>query len=679
MASSDEDPPDASAPSHSSIGSIPFSALAELLISEANKQAEKSSSQVPKEDFWTNATASRSSSSRAKEARESTNGSAVAVASGSRAESSHARPSPAHPHIYPDSPAPTASTSSQYLVSEPYVEPVSPATPAGSPPLEPQAEPQVPQKKRYSNIYLKLVLLRSSLRKAIENTFQDELTRRLIVTVLLLTLSRAGYFLLLPGFDRSLIPSTMFHLQAGERPSPLLLPATSGLVQRPLLGISPYILSGTVIQFLVGSKLFPYFERLKNEGSEGHEKIKTHIRSSSVEPGAVREERLRYYLMTAVLLTFGAWLLSGASETITKEGFVSKLHAAGLVLGPFLVMTSAAVLLTTAVRNEPLDYFEYSEADGSRRQRQASVHLSSIAAPLPSPELADFDVSRALIDASRCDPPWPATWSTPAGRLSEHYLYSYIPFSVVPDGMMPVLGASMLLSTPNFLCRIFTNETCLALARALSPSTGLGGGALYYGFMFLLIAFFNSADISDMPKELGQHLVRIGARIPGVQPGTATIEHLRLAQTSARFVGGLLLGMLAVVSGVVDHKLSALFQGANMGFTHMLIIVTPLPPSSSPKKRVLSVSLSLVSAQRPLQLPGLPPAILLALSRAAAGLRRNAEGAARGRWRGSRGTAEGRRRDFGGNAGGMPEGLRRDAGGDARRAKRAGSSSTIRG
>lgn len=83
-------------------------------------------------------------------------------------------------------------TSSTYN-STPFSETSSDARPSKTPPRK-----QV----TYRNKFLSLMSLRVRLKKAIESRFRSELLRRMVVTVILLFLSRAGHFLPIPGYDR---------------------------------------------------------------------------------------------------------------------------------------------------------------------------------------------------------------------------------------------------------------------------------------------------------------------------------------------------------------------------------------------------------------------------------------------------------------------------------------------
>lgn len=118
---------------------------------------------------------------------------------------------------------------------------------------------------------------------------------------------------------------------------------------------------------------------------------------------------------------------------------------------------------------------------------------------------------------------------------------------------------------------------------------------------------------ANMPKEIADYLNKMGARIPQVKPGKATIEYLTKIQASTRFwgkilsafsmhaiyllslsvhfssltyygnysAGGLLLSVLATTSTILDHYLRRINEGFSIGFTSILIIVSSLLSYSS--------------------------------------------------------------------------------------------------
>lgn len=70
--------------------------------------------------------------------------------------------------------------------------------------------------KTFKNRFLNFVRLGSLLNGAAESFFKSEIRRRLFVTAFLLVISRVGYFVPLPGFDRRLIPEDYLSFVSGS-------------------------------------------------------------------------------------------------------------------------------------------------------------------------------------------------------------------------------------------------------------------------------------------------------------------------------------------------------------------------------------------------------------------------------------------------------------------------------
>ncbi|KAF3639958.1 Preprotein translocase subunit SCY2, chloroplastic [Capsicum annuum] len=131
-----------------------------------------------------------------------------------------------------------------------------------------------PKQKQFRNRFLHFVRLGSVFDNAAESFFKSEIRRRLFVTAILIVISRIGYFIPLPGFDRRLIPQDYLSFvsgsvdQLGDSTPELKL----SLFQ---LGVSPQIAASILMQVLC--QVLPSLVKLRKEGLDGHEKIKSYI------------------------------------------------------------------------------------------------------------------------------------------------------------------------------------------------------------------------------------------------------------------------------------------------------------------------------------------------------------------------------------------------------------------
>lgn len=71
-------------------------------------------------------------------------------------------------------------------------------------------------KPKYENRFLIFARVGSVINNAAESFFKSEIRRRLFVTAALLVISRVGYFIPLPGFDRRLVPENYLSFVSGS-------------------------------------------------------------------------------------------------------------------------------------------------------------------------------------------------------------------------------------------------------------------------------------------------------------------------------------------------------------------------------------------------------------------------------------------------------------------------------
>ncbi|CAL9748453.1 unnamed protein product [Musa acuminata subsp. burmannicoides] len=425
--------------------------------------------------------------------------------------------------------------------------------------------------KRFNNSFLNFTRLGSIIDDAMESFFKSEIRRRLFVTAVLIIVSRLGYFIPLPGFDRRLIPDTYLSFAAGSTDE--LGDFTSELkLSLFQLGLGPQISASILMQVLC--HVVPSLVKLRKEGLDGHEKIKSYIWWTSLGfavLGAIivacysmqysiyaAIDRAKHVAVTSFLLVIGAMFMTWICDTISESGFghgSSLIICAGIltgytetlqkmlaqlsgnmlswwpyilsVLGIFMVVTMWAVLVTEGCRKIKLQYYGFKLASSTR-------HGGS-----------------------------PVTEVEP-----------YIPFNINPTGMQPVLTTTYLLAFPSIMASIFGAPFWENLKEILNPGTSVGAKPwVYYTIYAFFVFLFNIFDIANLPKEIADYMTKMGARIPNVKPGKATIEYLAKIQTSTRFWGGLLLSVLATSSTLLDHYLRHINEGFAVGLTSVLIIV----------------------------------------------------------------------------------------------------------
>ncbi|KAK2648287.1 hypothetical protein Ddye_015776 [Dipteronia dyeriana] len=420
----------------------------------------------------------------------------------------------------------------------------------------------------FRNRFLNFVRLSSVLNSAAESFFKSEIRRRLFVTGVLIVLSRVGYFIPLPGFDRRLIPQDYLSFASGSVDD--LGDFTAELkLSFFQLGISPQIIASIIMQLLC--HVVPSLVKLRKEGLDGFEKIKSYIWWMSLGFAILEaiivscyslpysifaaSHRVKHVMVTSMILVCGAMTMTWICDTISESGFgqgssliicvgiltgytetlykmLSQLSGSAVswwpfaVLGVFTIVAMWAVVVTEGCRKIKLQYYGFKLASAAREDSQITE------------------------------------------------VEPYIPFNINPSGMQPVLTTTYLLAFPSILASILGSPFWEHVKQILNPETSVGAAPwVYYSIYAFFVFLFNIFDIANLPKEIADYLNKMGARIPNLKPGKATIEYLTKIQASTRFWGGLLLSLLATTSTILDHYLRSINEGFSIGFTSVLIIV----------------------------------------------------------------------------------------------------------
>lgn len=425
--------------------------------------------------------------------------------------------------------------------------------------------------KMFKNRFLNFVRIGSLLNNAAESFFKSEMRRRLFVTAVLILISRIGYFIPLPGFDRRLIPQDYLSFVSGSAADELGDSASELKMSLFQLGISPQIMASIIMQVLC--HLVPSFVKLRKEGLDAHEKIKSYIwwlgLGFAIVEGVIvschslpysiyaASFRVKHVLVTSFLLVCGAMTMTWICDTITESGFgqgssliicvgiltgytdtlykmLTQLWGSDMnwwpyvlvVLSVFTIVTMMAVVVTEGCRKVKLQYYGFKLASSAREDS-------------------------------------PITEVEP-----------YIPFNINPSGMQPVLTTTYLMAFPSILASVLDSPFWRYVKEMLNPESSTGAGPwVYYSVYAFFVFLFNIFDIANLPKEIAEYLNKMGARIPNIKPGKATVEYLTKIQASTRFWGGLLLSLLATSSTILDHYLRRVNEGFGIGFTSILILV----------------------------------------------------------------------------------------------------------
>ncbi|KAL0391016.1 UNVERIFIED_CONTAM: Preprotein translocase subunit SCY2, chloroplastic [Sesamum calycinum] len=416
----------------------------------------------------------------------------------------------------------------------------------------------------FRNRFLNFVRLGSIINNAAESFFKSEIRRRLFVTAVLIVVSRLGYFIPLPGFDRRLMPENYLSFVSGS-----------------VAWDQSQIAASILMQVLC--HVVPSLVKLRKEGLDGHEKIKSYIWWISLGFAVVEalvlsfyslpysiyaaSHRAKHVMLTTLYLVCGAMTMTWICDKISESGFgqgssliicvgiltgytdtlykmLTQLSGSSVswwpyvlaVLGVFTIVTMWAVVVTEGCRKIKLQYYGFKLASATREDSP----LTEVEPYIP------FNI--ILLECNLFSP----------HHISWHF-----------QALLRALKSNTWIFLSLLGSRFWENVRDI-----LNPDTSLGAEPwVYYSIYAFFVFLFNIFDIANMPKEIADYLNKMGARIPNIKPGKATIEYLTEIQASTRFWGGVLLSFLATTSTILDHYLRRINEGFSIGFTSILIIV----------------------------------------------------------------------------------------------------------
>lgn len=336
-----------------------------------------------------------------------------------------------------------------------------------------------------------------------------------------------------------------------------------------MLGVSPYITSSIIMQLL--TMMSPKLKAMYTEdGEAGRLRFTQYTRLFTVplaiiqafgflvllqRQGILPSLSLFSLLMNVVIVVAGSFLLLWIGELITEFGIgngVSLIIFAGIVSGlPGAIRT---ILLNFNTSDIPL----YS-----------LVIVGTIA------------IVYAVVYITEAERAVPVTY---AKRVRGNKVYggtsTYLPLRLNQAGVIPIIFALSILLFPqlffNFISKIqfggsagiFFNKASIWVTDVLANQWVYG--SIYFLLVFLFTYFYTSVTFD--PQTISKNLQHGGAFIPGVRPGGSTEGHLTKIVNRITLVGGLFLGIIAVLPIIVQGITG--ITALTVGGTALLIVVS---------------------------------------------------------------------------------------------------------
>ncbi len=394
-----------------------------------------------------------------------------------------------------------------------------------------------------------------------------ELRERIIFTLLMLLVVRAGSWVPLPGVNVANAGGIagdggiggLFDLFVGGAFSNAAIFS---------LGIMPYISASIIIQLL--GAVVPSVTKLQREGEEGRRTINNWtryltvalsfgqglaiaftIQSSGAGNAPVVSEAvygMPFILTAAVIMTAGTVFLMWIGEQITEKGIGNGIS--------LIIFIGIIAVLPGAISAE------YQLVSGG--SRNLIVELVILAALV--------GVIAAVVMFTQAVRKIPVRYAKrQVGKRSVGGQSSHIPISMVIANVMPIIFAQALMFVPQGITSIAPNS---AIGQWLSVNFAFGSWlySLTLGVMVVFFTFFYTAIVFS-PRDVADNLRKQGGFIPNVRPGKPTEEYLDGVLTRITVPGSVFLAIVAILPAF------AMQWGVSSGFaqffggTSLLIVI----------------------------------------------------------------------------------------------------------
>ncbi|MBI2094087.1 MAG: preprotein translocase subunit SecY [Candidatus Omnitrophica bacterium] len=405
-----------------------------------------------------------------------------------------------------------------------------------------------------------------------------ELRKKLLFTLGMLAIYEVGIFIPTPGINGKELGRIFDELAAtsGGGLLNLLDMFTGGALSHATifaLGIMPYISATIIVETLLATAI-PAFERLRKEGMSGYRKLHQYSRYATLVLAVINSfmyamllekaipsqfhaqivlfPGVGFRLLTVLTMTGGMALVMWLAEQITERGIGN---------GMSLLMTASIVgRIPLAVR----DIWVLLGPTGETSSPMQPLFLLAMGAFLVL-------IVGIVIFIEQGQRRIPVNY---ARRVVGHRVYggqsTYLPLKVNSGGVLPIIFAVSLLYFPiqvaGFVPQLrwltdWFSRTSLAFNLA-------------YAVLILFFTYFSTALTAHQFLDAAEQMKKVGAFVPGIRPGQATVDYLDRILTRVTFVAGIYLVGVAILPDIIMAWMKIPARVASFfGGTSLLIVV----------------------------------------------------------------------------------------------------------
>ena len=325
------------------------------------------------------------------------------------------------------------------------------------------------------------------------------------------------------------------------------------------LGIMPYITASIIMQLMQG--VIPAVGRWAREGDTGRRKITQVTRYLTLGLGLINAVG---YLLLFKSPAYGVQFSTEVPEALTNIIIVFTLVAGTafiMWMGELITQRGigngmSLIIFVSIVSRVPSAIFSSATltSDLGTGIALTIVILAVVLVCIP-----------LIIFVERAQRRIPVNYAKRVqGRKMMGGQSTYIPLKVNAAGVIPIIFASCIIYFPAQLAAIFNVDWLTTFANWCS--TGWLNWLLTVALIVFFAYFYTSMVFN--PEETADNIRKQGGFIPGVRPGTATVQYIKNVINRVTLPGGIFIALIAVVPTIIfyftNNQLIQAFGGTSI-------------------------------------------------------------------------------------------------------------------
>lgn len=382
-----------------------------------------------------------------------------------------------------------------------------------------------------------------------------DLRKRMLYTLIMLLIFRAGSHIPIPNIDASIIKD---YLKSGQLLG--FFDIISGGAFRDFtifaMSIIPYVNASIILQLLTIA--IPSLEQLAKEGEEGRKKIAQYTRYGTVILALIQAIGLTFGLRGAIVnpsfinmtiivltLTAGTAFLMWLGEQITDKGIGNGIS---LIIFAGIIARIPSMIATT---------FKYVSGGTTSFLGGLGFWIAILLLIISVVVMQEAQRRIPVQYAKRT-----------VGRKVYGGQSTHIPLRLLQAGVIPIIFGLSIVGFPLQIAAFLPNTTFATIVNRYFNWNSFAYNLIDF-ILIILFTYFYTAIIFN-PIEVADNMKQYGGFIPGIRPGKPTADYLTRIMYRITFVGGVFLALITVIPILI---MSATGLNVAFGGTAILIAV----------------------------------------------------------------------------------------------------------